>query len=165
MSVLSEKMPLMRAENITRLYPDGSVTALRGVDLSIYEGDCIAILGKSGSGKSTLMHILGGCDDPSAGVVYWRGEPVRGQEAARDAAQREREDTDRSVHESDFAGRQGQPAGLPTHGSGKRSFSAATRRRIASSFALSPVGSSAKHSVAAASAFSMPSNSTRSSTC
>ena len=83
MSVLSEKMPLMRAENITRLYPDGSVTALRGVDLSIYEGDCIAILGKSGSGKSTLMHILGGCDDPSAGVVYWRGEPVRGQEAWR----------------------------------------------------------------------------------
>lgn len=83
MSVESREMALMRAENISRLYPDGSVTALRDVNLSIYEGDCIAILGKSGSGKSTLMHILGGCDDPSAGVIYWKGEPVCGQEAWR----------------------------------------------------------------------------------
>jgi putative ABC transport system ATP-binding protein len=79
----SERMALMRADNVSRVYPDGSVTALCGVSISIYEGDCIAILGKSGSGKSTLIHILGGCDDPSSGVVYWRGEPVCDQEAWR----------------------------------------------------------------------------------
>lgn len=76
-------MALIRADNVSRVFPDGSVTALRNVSLAIYEGDCVAILGKSGSGKSTLIHILGGCDDPSAGVVYWRGEPVRGQEEWR----------------------------------------------------------------------------------
>lgn len=83
MTVKSERMALMRAENVSRVYPDGSVTALRNVSVSIYERDCIAILGKSGSGKSTLIHILGGCDDPSSGAVYWREEPVRGQEAWR----------------------------------------------------------------------------------
>jgi predicted ABC-type transport system involved in lysophospholipase L1 biosynthesis ATPase subunit len=78
-----ERTMLMRAEDISRFYPDGSVAALRNVNLSIYERDCIAILGKSGSGKSTLIHILGGCDDPSSGVVYWRGEPVCDREAWR----------------------------------------------------------------------------------
>ncbi len=79
----AQETALMRAENVSRVYPDGSVAALRDISLSIYEQDCIAILGKSGSGKSTLMHILGGCDEPTSGVVYWRGEPVRGQEAWR----------------------------------------------------------------------------------
>lgn len=75
--------PLMRAENVSRIYTDGSVTALRDVNLSIEAGECIAILGKSGSGKSSLIHILGGCDTPSSGTIYWRGRPIRDQEEWR----------------------------------------------------------------------------------
>ncbi len=80
---MTADMPLIRAENISRLYPDGRVVALRDVTLSVDAGECIAILGKSGSGKSTLVHILGGCDTPSSGAVYWRGEAIAGQEEWR----------------------------------------------------------------------------------
>jgi ABC-type lipoprotein export system ATPase subunit len=76
-------LPLLRVENVSRVYPDGDVVALRDVNLSIGPGECIAILGKSGTGKSSLIHILGGCDDPTSGVVYWRGTPIRSQEKWR----------------------------------------------------------------------------------
>jgi ABC-type lipoprotein export system ATPase subunit len=80
---MTTEFPLIRAENVSRIYSDGDVVALRDVNLAIPPGDCVAILGKSGSGKSSLMHILGGCDSPTSGVVYWREEPVRSQEAWR----------------------------------------------------------------------------------
>jgi putative ABC transport system ATP-binding protein len=75
--------PLMRVESVSRIYADGGVVALRDVNLSIRAGECMAILGKSGSGKSSLMHILGGCDSPTAGAVYWRGQPVGAQDEWR----------------------------------------------------------------------------------
>ncbi len=80
---MTHDAPLMRAENVSRIYPDGSVVALRDVNLALYAGECIAILGKSGSGKSSLIHILGGCDTPSSGTIYWREQPIRGQEEWR----------------------------------------------------------------------------------
>lgn len=80
---MTSDAPLMRAENVSRIFPDGSVVALRDVNLSIYAGECIAILGRSGSGKSSLIHILGGCDTPSSGMIYWREQPVRDQEEWR----------------------------------------------------------------------------------
>ena len=46
---------------------DTTVTALDGVDLDIYRGEFIVLLGPSGSGKSTLLNILGGLDHPSRG--------------------------------------------------------------------------------------------------
>jgi putative ABC transport system ATP-binding protein len=49
-----------------------TVRALRDVDLDIYEGEFIVILGPSGSGKSTLLNILGGLDGPTAGEAAWR---------------------------------------------------------------------------------------------
>lgn len=80
---MTTDLPLLRVENVSRVYPDGDVVALRNVNLSIGPGECIAILGKSGTGKSSLMHILGGCDDPTTGAVYWRGSPIRSQEEWR----------------------------------------------------------------------------------
>jgi putative ABC transport system ATP-binding protein len=48
------------------------VHALRGVDISLYEGELVVLLGPSGSGKSTLLNILGGLDTPSSGEVQFR---------------------------------------------------------------------------------------------
>lgn len=63
---------------ITKLYHMGEVEvhALRGVDLQIYEGELLAIMGPSGSGKSTLMNILGALDQPTTGEYFLDGVNV-----------------------------------------------------------------------------------------
>lgn len=52
------------------------IEVLQGVDLEVYPGDRIAILGKSGAGKSTLLHILGTLEKPSEGTVHFLGQEV-----------------------------------------------------------------------------------------
>ncbi len=74
-----QRPPLMRLERIDRVFDAGAVIALRAVNLTIANGERLAILGKSGSGKSTLLHIMGGCDSPTSGSVSWRGEKVNDQ--------------------------------------------------------------------------------------
>ncbi|MBX3413394.1 MAG: ABC transporter ATP-binding protein [Pirellulales bacterium] len=69
---------LLRAERLAKLYPDGDVRALDGVDLTIERGEFVAIVGPSGSGKSTLLQLLGLLDEPTQGVVYFEGQLVNG---------------------------------------------------------------------------------------
>lgn len=60
---------------LTKTYRMGvvDVHALRGIDLTLREGEFLVLLGVSGSGKSTLLNILGGLDVPTSGRVYYRG--------------------------------------------------------------------------------------------
>jgi len=65
---------VFRARAVTKYYDMGEmrVHALRGVDLDLYAGEMMVMLGPSGSGKSTLLNILGGLDRASAGTVNYR---------------------------------------------------------------------------------------------
>jgi putative ABC transport system ATP-binding protein len=69
---------VIELERVTKVYRTGSISvaALRGVSLTITEGEYVAIIGPSGSGKSTLMHILGCLDVPTAGRYHLAGEDV-----------------------------------------------------------------------------------------
>ena len=69
---------LIQLENVAKVYRMGDVEvhALRGVSLSIEQGEFTAVMGASGSGKSTLMNIIGLLDRPTGGVYLLEGEDV-----------------------------------------------------------------------------------------
>ncbi len=66
---------LFHVRDITKVYSGGEVEvrALDGVDLDLYAGELVVLLGASGSGKSTLLNILGGLDLPTDGLLTYRG--------------------------------------------------------------------------------------------
>ncbi|ENW83681.1 macrolide export ATP-binding/permease MacB [Acinetobacter sp. ANC 3929] len=71
--------PLLEVSNLTREFPagEGTVQILKGIDLKIYAGELVAIVGQSGSGKSTLMNILGCLDKPTEGSYRVSGRETR----------------------------------------------------------------------------------------
>jgi putative ABC transport system ATP-binding protein len=71
---------LFRARGLRKVYGEGpaAVVAIRGIDLDLYGGEFVVILGPSGSGKSTLLNILGGLDAPSGGEVTFRDHVLTG---------------------------------------------------------------------------------------
>lgn len=68
--------PLSEARGVSRTFDEGRIRALREVDLVIGPGEFVAIQGPSGCGKSTLLHILGGLEQPTGGLVCFRGRPL-----------------------------------------------------------------------------------------
>lgn len=81
----AEAVPVFRARGISKIYRMGEVEvhALREIDLDLYTGELLVLLGASGSGKSTLLNILGGLDVPTGGTVWYRGQNLS------DASERE----------------------------------------------------------------------------
>ena len=73
-------MEIVKCEKLSKIYGSGQtlVTALDQVDLSVRQGEFVAINGSSGSGKSTLLHMLGGVDRPSGGKVWIEGTDLAG---------------------------------------------------------------------------------------
>ena len=71
--------PVIVLSGITKTYEgegDAEVHALSGIDLDIFAGEYVALMGPSGSGKSTLMHILGCLDQPTSGRYLLGGDDV-----------------------------------------------------------------------------------------
>ena len=76
---IQPSQPLLEVTNLTREFPagEGTVQILKGINLKIYAGELVAIVGQSGSGKSTLMNILGCLDKPTAGSYRVSGRETR----------------------------------------------------------------------------------------
>jgi lipoprotein-releasing system ATP-binding protein len=66
--------PLIRLSGIKKTV--GSEQILKGIDLEIYEGEFVSIIGASGSGKSSLLYIMGLLDKPTEGEVFFEGEKI-----------------------------------------------------------------------------------------
>ncbi|MEW6735124.1 MAG: ABC transporter ATP-binding protein [Acidobacteriota bacterium] len=78
---MSEKVSpaesVIELENVTKIYGDSkAVQALREINLSIKQGERVAIMGPSGSGKSTLLHVIGGLDEPTTGILKIAGVDI-----------------------------------------------------------------------------------------
>lgn len=73
-STITPRTAVFEARGLTKVYRMGEIEvhALRGVDLDLYQGEFVVLLGPSGSGKSTLLNILGGLDVPTGGRVHYR---------------------------------------------------------------------------------------------
>ena len=75
-------LAVFTARSVTKIYHMGEVEvqALRGIDLELYQGEFVVLLGPSGSGKSTLLNILGGLDVPTAGEIWFRDHDLTVQD-------------------------------------------------------------------------------------
>jgi putative ABC transport system ATP-binding protein len=73
-SIMTTGEAVFEARQVTKVYRVGEIEvhALRGIDLDLYLGEFVVLLGPSGSGKSTLLNILGGLDVPTSGRIHFR---------------------------------------------------------------------------------------------
>ena len=71
-------MTIISTSNLTKTYGSGdtAVTALRGINVRLAEGEFVAVMGPSGCGKSTLLHLIGGLDRPTSGDVTLAGQSI-----------------------------------------------------------------------------------------
>jgi len=76
---------ILKAENLEKVYRVGKVDvpALRGVSLTVQEGEFVAVMGPSGCGKSTMLHLLGGLLTPTKGRIVIDGEDLTAATDAR----------------------------------------------------------------------------------
>ena len=83
-------MALLTVQNLQKSFRMGEATIdiLRGVDLSVREGELLAIEGRSGEGKSTLLHLLGALDEPDGGSILFDGQDLTSMSNKRRAAAR-----------------------------------------------------------------------------
>ena len=74
----STASPLIELRSVVKVYNSlaGSVTALNGIDLQIFQGEFLVVTGKSGSGKTTLVNMLTGLDRSTSGEIWVDGEPL-----------------------------------------------------------------------------------------
>ena len=70
--------PILVAKDLSRNFGSGQreVTAVKGIDLDVFPGELLSIIGRSGSGKTTLLNMLGGLDRPTDGTVFYKSQPV-----------------------------------------------------------------------------------------
>jgi lipoprotein-releasing system ATP-binding protein len=75
---------VLSAQGLTKRFHEGPIdlTVLHGVDLQVFAGETLAIVGASGSGKSTLLHLMGGLDAPTSGQVQLKGQQLSSLSAA-----------------------------------------------------------------------------------
>ena len=76
---MNDEHPLLEASGVTKVFRRRQaepLTVLRNIDLEVWPGDSIAIVGKSGAGKSTLLHLLGTLESPSGGRIRYNGQDV-----------------------------------------------------------------------------------------
>jgi putative ABC transport system ATP-binding protein len=80
-----DREPVFTVRDLTKTYGLGeaAVHALSGVDLDLFAGELVVLLGPSGSGKSTLLNNLGGLDNPSSGTLLYRGQDLANADEAQ----------------------------------------------------------------------------------
>jgi putative ABC transport system ATP-binding protein len=85
-------LPLLEVRDLSKTYrsADRELTVLRGVNLTVRDGETCAIIGPSGSGKTTLLSICAGLDDATSGTVRMLGQPLEGLDQDARAALRNR---------------------------------------------------------------------------
>jgi NitT/TauT family transport system ATP-binding protein len=81
---MSDEQPVVSIRNLTKTFPQGSVTALQDIELDLRPGEFVSLIGPSGCGKSTLLRVIGDLIQPTAGTVMVNGKTARQARIDRD---------------------------------------------------------------------------------